>query len=51
MPPLATWETQRGARVWFPGLEEAAAVAHPVDAYEMESTEEREHVREERCDE
>src|SRR5512146_1514409 len=30
MPPLATWETQaRGRACRFPGLEEAAAVAHP----------------------
>jgi hypothetical protein len=31
MPPLATWETQARVARELPGLEEAAAVAHPVD--------------------
>ena len=48
MPPFATWETQaRVARV-LPGLEEAAAVAHPEAAPEMEAGEE---IRAERRDE
>jgi len=54
MPPLATWETQARSRCRFPGLEEAAAVAHSVDAVEaVEAVEAEasEEVREERCEE
>ena len=48
MPPLATWETQaRVARVLPGRLEEAAAVAHPVNAGHADASED---VREERCD-
>ena len=52
MPPLATWETQARSRLAFPGLEEAAAVAHSErpDAGERD-TEASEEIREERCDE
>jgi hypothetical protein len=53
MPPLATWETHRARSraCRFPGLEEAAAVAHPVDAVLAMEAEASEEVREERCDE
>ena len=57
MPPLATRETQARVRIRFPGLEEAAAVTHPVDAVEAGNAvkagevEKGEAVREERCDE
>jgi hypothetical protein len=51
MPPLATRETQaQGRACRFPGLEEAAAVAHP-GGVETEKAEAREEVREERCHE
>jgi hypothetical protein len=48
---LATRETQARTRAGrFPGLEEAAAVAHPGGA-ETVKAEAREEIREERCDE
>jgi len=48
MPPLTTWETQARGPQLFPGRLEAAAVAHPEAAPEMEAGEE---IRAERCDE
>jgi len=54
---LATWETQARVALVLPGLEEAAAVAHPVGAAEAGNpvetgqVEPGEAVREERCDE
>jgi hypothetical protein len=50
MPPLATWETQARVASVLPGLEEAAAVTHPVNANAGE-TDTREEIREERCGE
>src|SRR3954453_10435910 len=41
---------RRGSRLSLPGLEEAAAVAHAVDAAQAWYAEAREGVREERCE-
>jgi hypothetical protein len=51
MPPLATWETQARVASVLPGLEEAAAVAHPVGAKEAGGVKASEEVGEERSDE